>query len=330
MMHRTRGILALPAVIAMLALSGCGKMDNPWKDKGGPPRVVASFPPLTSWVKKLSDDRAAVITLCTTIGPHDYTVDIRQAILLKEADLLLANGLGLDDSFTDRLETNSGNRRLRYRRLAASLTDSDRLKNKDYVPGKHEHDADGGCCGHGPHDPHAWLGLPQAILMVRQLRDDLKEVDPAHAAEYDARAGAYVKELQQLLEEGREKLKGLKKTPIISHHESMGYFAAAFRLNDNIVGSVRGLDGQAAGSRKLADLAEKCKGHSRVILTVEPQYPRSMTDQLQRALRQIDKKLEVVVVKLDPMETCDEDELTADWYVNRMRANINALAEAVP
>src|SRR4051794_12244871 len=117
MTHWTRRLVAGAGVIALLALSGCGKMDPPWKGKGGPPRVVASFPPLSSWVKQLSDGRAAVITLCTTVGPHDYSLDIRQAVLLREADLLLANGLGLDDSFTDRLENNSGNRNLRYSKL---------------------------------------------------------------------------------------------------------------------------------------------------------------------------------------------------------------------
>jgi ABC-type Zn uptake system ZnuABC Zn-binding protein ZnuA len=317
----------LAALLSVVGLPGCGKMEDPWKGKSGSPRVVASFPPVASWVMKLSDDRAAVITLCTTMGPHEYSFNPRDTVLMRDAQLLVANGLGLDDSFTDRLNSNSGNSKLCYCRLAAqSLSDSERIKNENYVPGKHDHE-DGECCGgHGPHDPHAWLGLPQAIHMVKQLREELKEVDPDHTAAYNTRTDAYVKELQGLLAEGCRKLKGLR-TPVITHHESMGYFAAAFKLN--VIGSVRGLDGQDAGSKKLAELAKKCEGHRRVILTIEPQYPASTADHLQEAVQSIDRNLKVIVVKLDPLETCaDPDDLTADWYVRKMRQNIDALVEA--
>ena len=119
------------------------------------------------------------------MGPHDYSFNPRDTVLMHGAQLLVANGLGLDDSFPDRLNSNSGNAGLHYCKLAQSLTDSERIKNENFVPGQHEHE-DGECCGgHGPHDPHAWLGLPQAIHMVKQLSDELKEVDSAHSTEYD-------------------------------------------------------------------------------------------------------------------------------------------------
>src|SRR5262245_9362325 len=119
-------ILPVFILVSGFAFLGCGTK-NPWNGHPGRPRVDASFPPLTSGFKKLINDRAAVITRCTTTGPHDFNVDIRQAVLLREADLLLANGLGLDDAITDRLNSNSGNRGLRYRKLAAwSLSKSER------------------------------------------------------------------------------------------------------------------------------------------------------------------------------------------------------------
>ena len=36
-----------------------------------------------------------------------------------------------------------------------------------------------------------------------------------------------------------------------------------------------------------------------------------------------------VLVEFDPLETVTPDELTADWYETRMRANLEALAKAM-
>src|SRR5262249_54220428 len=66
------------------------------------PRVVVSSPPLDSFAKNLVADPRSVVCLCVTTGPHQYSYTIQDTQLLKEADLFLANGLGLDDSFADK------------------------------------------------------------------------------------------------------------------------------------------------------------------------------------------------------------------------------------
>src|SRR5438128_1210945 len=93
----------------LIGFSGCGRVSNPWEGQGGPPRVVASFPPAAAFVRAVGGDRVGLLTLCTTTGPHDYQYSIRNTVLLQKADLLVGNGLGLDDHFLDRLNSNSGN-----------------------------------------------------------------------------------------------------------------------------------------------------------------------------------------------------------------------------
>ena len=153
---------------------GCGQMHPPWEGKGGPPRVLVTFAPLESFARSIGGEQAAVMSLCSrNIGPHDYQFTIEDAIKLRDADLFVANGLGLDDHFADKLNANSGNPKLRFSKLTDALSKNQIKDNPNYVPGaEHTHD-DGSCdCAHGPNDPHAWLGLPQAIVMVRQLCKD--------------------------------------------------------------------------------------------------------------------------------------------------------------
>lgn len=318
-------VLTLSSLVCLVAVLGCGSVPNPWEGKGGPPRVVVSFPPLTSFVNAVGGERVGVMTLCTTTGPHDYQFNIQDTIKLKEADLFVVNGLGLDDHFADKLKTNTSNGRLRLSKLAEELAEDARIKNPNYVPGKkHEHKPGEPCDGaHGPFDPHAWLGLPQAMAMVRQVGEDLAGADPAHAAEYRGRAKDYIERLDKLHAEGKQKLKGLK-APVITSHAAMSYFAKNFELN--VIGSVRGLDGQDSGGKGLARLLEQCKGHERVVITIEPQYSPKSAETLESELTKHGKK--VIIVTLDSLETCGEDDdLTGDWYVDRMRANIDALAK---
>src|SRR5262245_44687333 len=103
----------LGAWLAAVALvAGCGKADDPWKDRGGPPRVVVSFPPLDCFVRNVAGPRAGLICLCTTTGPHDYQYNLRDADLLRGANLFLANGLGLDESFVKPLHERVSNNHL--------------------------------------------------------------------------------------------------------------------------------------------------------------------------------------------------------------------------
>src|SRR5262249_11171760 len=108
-MERKKRVPLLCVAFPLILLSGCGSPSNPWEGHAGPPRVVASFPPIASWTRAVGGEHVGVLSLCTTVGPHDYQFTPRDAEKLAKANLFLANGLGLDDSFVDRLNSNSGN-----------------------------------------------------------------------------------------------------------------------------------------------------------------------------------------------------------------------------
>ena len=174
-------LLALSPFLAVL-LGGCASHEDVWAGKDGPPRVVVTFPPLVSFVKAVGGDHVGVICLCTDTGPHEYQYNATEIIGLREADLFLANGLGLDDKFADKLNrnVNKGDKML-YVKLGNKFEDGkgkallnplrQEHDEKDEAANKHEHH-------HGNYDPHIWLGIPQAIKMVEEIRDALKEVGP--------------------------------------------------------------------------------------------------------------------------------------------------------
>src|SRR5438093_4161481 len=157
--------LAAPALCLLLIPLACTRMDSPWKNEPGSPRVVVTIPPLYSFVRGVAGDRAAVKCLCTATGPHEYQADFRDSRVMDEADLVLAVGLELDEGFTRSLH-----------RMANRKTDlplillGDKLQERGMVkkmrPHKHapaeQGEAEGPHHHHGEHDPHVWLGIHDA------------------------------------------------------------------------------------------------------------------------------------------------------------------------
>jgi zinc transport system substrate-binding protein len=330
-------LLWLPASAALL--SGCGRAKDEWEGKGGPPRVVVSFPPLYSFVKSVGGDHVGVLCLCTVNDPHEFEYRPEQAVLLRKADLLVGVGLGLDGSgpgggpsrFTDKLHASSGKPKLPFVKVGHAI--DKKLLHKDEDEDRKEE-------GEGQ-DPHIWLGVPQAKASVYVIRDELIKLDGGHRGDYEKNAADFAAKLDELRKYGDEKLAG-KSKKLITSHDSLHYFADTFELE--IVAYLKVDPGSSTETKKLADLVNKVIEEEVGVLAIEPRNPSAKKD-ADVLLEEINKKLaerrksnkdykkgfEVKVAEIDPLETVEKaDELSADWYLKKMRANIDELADKLP
>src|SRR5947209_4181919 len=184
--------VVLAGLGAAVGFVGCSRAPNPWGDTPSP-RVVATFPPLYCFARGVLGDHGGAHSLCDATGPHHYDPSGADGYWLRGADLFVANGLGLD-KFADRADQTSQNARLVYLKVG------DRLPKDLLLEAEHEDEHDKGKAGHahehehGDHDPHVWLGTPQAVHIVELIRDGLKGVDKAHAEDYDQNAKKYVED----------------------------------------------------------------------------------------------------------------------------------------
>ena len=290
------------AAVSLIGLQGCSKAPPPWEGLAGPPRVVVSIPPLYSFVKQVGGDHVGVICLCTTTGPHHYEATAQDALAVRKADLLIGIGLGLDEKFMDMRRANSGTTKLKY----VKLTDSKRFdKAKDIK--KLE----------GEDDPHVWLGIEPAKKLVMAIADDLKAADGAHAAEYEKNAVAYCEKLDSMQKEYVNLLKGKKDRKILPMHDSLQYFKDSFGLD--IEDAIELKPGDKPDARRYQELLDKCAADKIRFIATEPQYEEKEAETLKSELKT--KKVDAVLIKIDPLETADPDELKklgGDWYETKM------------
>ena len=318
--------VALLAATVPLVLVGCGRGVNkdadPWEGSGDKKKVVVSFAPLYCFVANVAGEDAVVKNVMTTTGPHDFNPTEQDVRLASKADIFFTVGLGLDERQAELMKKGSGNTNLKLIELAEKLP-KDKLCEGHCDHADHKNDP------HHKHDldPHVWLSPDHAALLVNAIRDELKAADPAHAAGYDARAAAYVAKLNDLKTYGLDLLKGKKDNRIVSFHDSMAYFAEAYKLDVRAVLTQKpGVDPDDKQFKKLIRIATDETKPTRIIV-VEPQYSTSNAGETLRKELAAKGVKDPQLVEFDTLETVKPDDLKPDWYEKKMRANLAALAE---
>lgn len=265
-------------------------------------------------------DDGTTLSLLSSKGPHDHDEPTpKQLKLAGQSDVVFAVGLGLE-RMNARLKSAAGKPDLNLIELGEGLDKTKLLEgvcHHDHKPGE-EHD-------HG-FDHHVWLSPRHARSMVAAIRDEMKRIDPTHAANYDARAAAYIAKLDKLEKDGFELLKDKKERRIIAFHDSLRYLGETFGIT--IADFIQPEPGIDPDGKLMKKIIQVCKDQKIRLIAVEPQYPRNTSAAtILRELR--DAGIDAEFVEIDPLETADEADLTPDLYEKKMRANLENLAKAL-
>lgn len=323
-MNRRNAMLAMVAAGA----AGCSRMADPWRDQPGKPRILVTFPPLYSMAKLIAGDSAAVKCLCVTTGPHHYSFNPRDLAVLSNADIFFSVGLTLDDHFVSKMLQSSQRGRARFDALGDTVKARKLCLTGDAEHDHHHHE-DGAAHdhSHGDEDPHIWLGIPQAVVMVERMAEQLAGVSPENAEGFRERAAALSGRLKDFQREARQKMKDKNERRLISFHGALAYMADSFSLQ--IAATMQINPGTEPSAARIAQLVKLCKEERVRVLAVEPQYSTGTSARLlAEALRR--EGIEPRMIEIDPMETADAATLDAGWYERTMRKNLQALADHLP
>ena len=296
----------------------------------GKPRVLTSIPPLYCWAVNVAGDLATVENLLPAdVGPHDYQFKPRDLKRLQAADLIVLNGLGLEDWFTKAIRFNAAEAERKVIRISDGLAGTNLIHDLPTLeldpshPSKETHDH-GHAHGPGTRDPepgtnddlanpHLWQDPRLAMHGVTNILLALQRIDPAHAADYQRNATAYLTRLAALDAEIRQSVAGFSARTVVTYHDAFPYFCRRYGIE--LAGVIEQVPGSDPSPRYLAELLKVIRArHVKVIFT-EPQFNP-------RLAKRLADDLGIAIAELDVLET---GALTSGSYEDGLRRNLRVL-----
>ena len=204
------------ALAVLLAVSACGS--TPAGE--GKPLVVVSTTVLGDLVAAVAGDDAAVEVLMPIgVDPHDFQPSAQQIGRIAAADLVVLNGLGLEERLAAAIDGAVG----------SGVTILEVAPAVDPLPWSAD---DSG----GSLDPHVWLDPVRMAAAAGLVASALAAIDPA--GDYLTRGAAYAATLRDIDREIEQILTDIPAAArlLVTNHEAFAYFAARYRFE--VVGVV--------------------------------------------------------------------------------------------
>lgn len=313
---KRRSLAPLAATLAAALLGAAACAGPSVSDDPPGPRVVATTTILADFVRRVGGERVAASALVPP-GGEVHTFDPRPSDVgrLSEADLVVRNGVGLDDWLVALASDANPDAR-----LLAVGEDLEGVTYRQAGGHHHEEEDDADAEEEGGTDPHLWLDAAYAALYVDRIAEELARVDPAGGVDYRANADAYIGELEALDTEIGEALAGLphEARRVVSLHDAFGYFADAYGLE--VVGTVLEAPGQDPSAGEVAALIDAIRGAGAAAILAEAQFPDDLA-------RQIAAEVGIEVVR--ELHSDSLGPPPADSYLGMMRANVARIVEAL-
>ena len=262
--RRVRDFLLAGSLILGMMLTGCGMSGQQTEQNGGKEQnteenkkisVVATIFPQYDFVRQIAGDNVELkMLLKPGEETHSYEPTPQDIIAIQNSDLFIYVGGENDAWVEDILESMPDNGRKTLKLVDCVDTveeehvegmkeerghDHEDHDDHDDHDAEHEEDeADHEEHGqeeiHSVHeiDEHVWTSPLNAIKIVEQIKEELCEIDPENASDYEENAEAYVAQLNELDQEFQDVVDHSKrKLMIFGDRFPFRYFAEEYGLD---------------------------------------------------------------------------------------------------
>jgi len=257
--------------------------------------IVTTINPYYLIVKQIVGEKSDVSLLIKPgSDPHTFNPTISDVKALSKADLIVANGLGLDNAYLKN-----------YRNV---LFVGERIPAKYLVESGEEDGHDG-----KTFNPHVWLSIDFLTdYIIPTIRDELVRMDKQNAKIYDKNAGVIInslKKYQKLI----QLLKDKKGAVVILEHPSYVYLFKKYGIQVLALQEGHGKEPSAGHLKNIIELAKKS---NLIGVFVGPQFRTE-------AIKVVSSELKRQYKILDPLGR--EAKTIADLFENAY----NSIKEAV-
>lgn len=309
-------------LLTLACLLWCG--NSPAWAKPQPLRVLASTFPIYQITRNVTqgvEDIEVGLMIPAALGcPHDYALTPQDMQKLAKADVLIINGLGMEEFLGAPLQ--KANARLQIIDSSAGIHEvlqhspQEEHGHRDTRRHhQHEEEHDHQDLHAGP-NPHLFASPRMVALLADNIAKGLAQQAPTAAATLLANGKAYAERMNQLADTMAASGKQLANNRIVTQHGVFDYLARDMGLA--VVAVVQAHAGQDPSAAEMLELIADIKAQKAGAIFTEPQYPQAIGTT-------IAKETGIAAARLDPVANGPEAQAPLDYYEQVMRSNLKTL-----
>lgn len=222
--------------LCLFSISVCG-LAKPFK-------VITTFTIIQDIAQNVAGD-SAIVESITKPGAeiHNYQPTPKDIIKAQDADLILWNGLHLEQWFERFFKTLPAN--------TPSVVVSTGIQPISIYEGPYK----------GVANPHAWMSPKNVMIYVENIRQALVKYDPVHTEQYNQNAAKYREKLMALDTEIREKLANIPESQrwLVTSEGAFSYLAKEYGFAELYLWPINAE--QQGSPQQIRNVIEQVKAH---------------------------------------------------------------------
>lgn len=299
----------LSVLLVMLSVAACGGTAGASATSPNDAYHVITTTSIFADLAKMALGDSAQIDNIVPAGAdvHTFEPSPSDVAKIQSADLIVANGLGLDSWIQSLIEA-AGKDAADTLLLGEGL---DQESGWVYLSDAEEP---------GAFDPHIWLDPQGAALYVQRIADHVSDDAPNLAQRIALSSADGVKEIEAIDQELAVAFAAIDpgQRKIVTMHDAFGYFARAYEIE--IVGVAVASPGQDPSAQEIRALIDAVRAAGVTALFSEVQLPSKVLDQI---------AAETGAAVLQDLYSDALGASPADSYLGVMRINADAILGAL-
>ncbi|ACD67146.1 periplasmic solute binding protein [Sulfurihydrogenibium sp. YO3AOP1] len=230
-------------------------------------KVVATYPYIASITKEIVKEKAQVDYLASgNLDPHFIVPKPSLTVKLRNADLLIINGAGLEVGWLPPLLNQANNRKINpgsngFLDLSQYINLIEKLENVSRVMGD----------VHPEGNPHFHLDPYNVLIISQTITEKLCKLDSSNCDYYKNNLSDFKKRWNEKLAVWNSKMANLKGVKVYQYHKLFDYFLKRYGIIS--VDTIEPLPGIPPTAKHLEELISKAKSENVKMILQDVYHP---------------------------------------------------------
>lgn len=275
--HQPQARRALPALASLaslaivIALSACSTGDSSDETANGM-KVATTVAPITSIASNIGGDKVDIEGIVPEgTNSHTFEPAPQVAELLSTADIILVNGLQLEEPTKDLAEAN-----MKDGAIIVEIGD-EVLPPEEYIYDFSFPEEE------GKPNPHLWTDPTYAIQYAEVIADTFSEQDPENADYYKANLQAFTKKSEALSDALRADQESVPEgnLKLLTYHDAYAYFAQTYGWE--VIGAVQPKNFEDPTPQEVATIIDQVVAEDIPTIFGSEVFPSAVLEEIGRA-----------------------------------------------